>query len=125
MKNIPFIKKADILLIVCLILTGIAASVFITSGNSDGRTAIVSVDGKEYASYSLLEDRTFKVRTSHGFNTITIKDGSVSVTDSDCPGRVCINQGRISQTQQTIVCLPHRLMIKIEGGKEKYDSISK
>jgi len=38
------------------------------------------------------------------------------VTDADCPDRLCVKQRAISKQGETIVCLPHRLIVKIEGG---------
>ena len=43
--------------------------------------------------------------------------GAISVTAADCPDRVCLSQGRISQSGMPIACVPHRLVIQIEGGK--------
>ena len=37
------------------------------------------------------------------------------VTDADCPDQVCIRMGKISKTGENIVCLPHKLVVQLEG----------
>ena len=45
--------------------------------------------------------------------------------DAECPDKLCMRQGAISRDGQTIVCLPHKLVVEVIGGeKEAYDSIS-
>ena len=46
-----------------------------------------------------------------------VEPGAISVTAADCPDRVCVSQGRISQSGMPIACVPHRLVIQIEGGE--------
>ncbi len=50
----------------------------------------------------------------YGSNTIKIEGGGVTVTDADCPDGYCVSHVKISNEGETIVCLPHRLVIKIE-----------
>ena len=54
-----------------------------------------------------------------------IENGMAYVTDADCPDQVCIRMGKISKTGENIVCLPHKLVIQVEGdvGQEsEYDN---
>ena len=48
-------------------------------------------------------------------NTITIHDGTVSVTDSTCPGKNCVHSDSISRPGQSIFCLPNQLELRISG----------
>jgi hypothetical protein len=47
-----------------------------------------------------------------GWNDITIKDGDIYVSDSDCPDRTCIKTGKLRSESVPIVCLPHKLIIR-------------
>ena len=38
--------------------------------------------------------------------------------DADCPDKICINMGTIRKKGQTIICLPHKLVVEITDGKE-------
>lgn len=119
------IKKADIFLVAALVAIGIILSIVLSAGQTDGETAKITIDGKEYSTYSLMENRSISVNEHGEKNTVVIKDGSVYISKANCKGKDCVRQGKISQTGQTIVCLPHKMIIEIQGGESKYDSISK
>ena len=51
-------------------------------------------------------------------NTITIRQGRVAVTDSDCPGGDCVGCGWIDSTGRVLVCLPNEVEVRVvaQGG---------
>ena len=51
--------------------------------------------------------------TDGGSNQFLIQDGAVTMTDADCGDKTCVKTGSIKETGQSIVCLPHRLVITI------------
>ena len=112
------IKKADIVLFILILIFGLAVSWWSLTTNISGDKAIVTVDGDLYGTYSLLEDQTIEVVQADGHtNYITIKDGTVSMAYSTCKNQVCVNAGAISETKDSIVCLPNKVMIEIQGSK--------
>jgi hypothetical protein len=108
-------KRNDAILIAALLLA--AGILFLATGaaKKDGAQVCVYVDGARAASYSLFENREIPLAYD-GHNTLKIEAGAASVTDADCPDRLCVKQRAISKQGETIVCLPHRLIVKIEGG---------
>ena len=118
------IKKADIILFICLILIGGALSYLAFSGSSTGDLVVVKVNGEVYGKYSLTKDRTITVNRDGHMNKITIKGGKVQVSKSNCKNQVCVKQGLISTTHQNIVCIPNRVVVSIEGKGGEYDVIS-
>ena len=56
------IKKADILLFVCLLIFGIAVSWLSLSGGMTGENVRVTVDGQLYGIYPLSEDREIEIK---------------------------------------------------------------
>ena len=115
MKFTDFFKKADILLLASLFLLGVLSILFVQLRSGDSSdTVVITVDGNTFGSYPLSQDREIEVRTEFGFNRVTIRDGSVSITESDCPGHDCEAFGRISRPRQVILCMPHRLCVSIE-----------
>ena len=118
MKNI--IKRKDaVLIIVILIIVGIgleAKSLF----SQKGGEVTIKVDGKEYGTYSLNEDKTINI-DEH--NIIVIKDGVVHMEDADCPDKLCIKQGKIDSIGQKIVCLPNKTIVEISSEKEIEDDV--
>ena len=110
------IKKADIVLFILILVFGLAVSWWSLTTNTGGDKAIVTVDGELYGTYSLAQDQTIEVAQKDGHtNHITIKDRMVSMAYSTCKNQVCVNAGAISETRDSIVCLPNKVMIEIQG----------
>ena len=42
----------------------------------------------------------------------------VQVEHADCPTQDCVHTGIITRAGQSIVCLPARIIIRLEGGSE-------
>ena len=112
------IKKADIILFFIIFIGGLAISWFSISGSITGEKVLISVDGEEYGVYSLYEDREIDIEQNGHHNHITISNGTVSMTFSDCKNQVCVNDGKISQTKDSIVCLPNKVLVEIIGGND-------
>ncbi len=119
------IKKADIILFIVIVVVGLALSIWSLSVNDSGTDVKVTVNGKLYGTYSIAEDQTVVVRQDSHSNKIIIKDGKVSMAFSDCHNQDCVLHSPISQTNESITCLPNRVMVTVEseeGGG--YDVIS-
>ena len=120
------IKKADIILAAVLVVMGLAATYFLSFGDSLGSELKISSQGETFGTYSLLEDKTIKVETDDGhFNCVRIEDGAAYVESADCTGQDCVHSHSISKGGETIVCLPNKLVLEIIGGEKAYDSVSK
>ena len=114
------IKKRDIILALVLILLGIVCYGVIRLSQ-----VIIYEDQKEIGRYDLNTDTTKEIQTAKGMNILEIKNGMAYVTEADCPDQVCIRMGKISKTGENIVCLPHKLVIQVEGDvgqKSEYDN---
>lgn len=118
------IKKADIVLFAVLMIIGIIISVFAFTSGKTGTKVVVTVDGQIYGTYSLAEDRVITIKQSNHTNKITIKNQSVQMTYSDCKNQVCVNDGKVTKTNQSIVCLPNKVMVEIKGDEEEFDAVS-
>ena len=119
------IKKRDIILALVLILLGIVCYGVIRLGQKKGSQVIIYEDQKEIGRYDLNTDTTKEIQTAKGMNILEIKNGMAYVTEADCPDKVCIRMGKISKTGENIVCLPHKLVIQVEGDvgqKSEYDN---
>ncbi len=118
------IKKADIALFFIILISGLALSFVSLTANLGGDKVLVTVDGKDFGIYSLYEDQEIKVIQNGHTNHITIKDGKVSMSYSDCKNQICVNTKAITESNDTVVCLPNKVMIEITGGGGGADVIS-
>ncbi len=116
------LSKNDVILILCIVFIGLILLLFIKIGQKGGAQVVVSVDGEEYGRYSLEEDRELTIDDGDYSNTIVIKEGKVSMEDADCPDQICVHHTPIYRDGETIVCLPHRLVISVEDGNEEQDN---
>lgn len=116
----PLWKRGDFFLLLgALLLAAILFALFILF-RTEGARAVVTLDGAEYGSYPLSEDRTVEIRQADGTvtNRLIIQDGRARMEWAACPDQICIEQGEISRQGQSIVCLPGRVAVEITGGEE-------
>ena len=114
-----FIKKADIVLLcVLLVSAGLSAVLTAIRFTAPAGEAVITLDGKEYASCSLEQDREIEITGDGFFNVVVIENGSVRMKSSDCGNQVCVHHKPISRSGESIICLPHKVVVKIRGGKE-------
>lgn len=95
-------------------------------GNAQGEADMVkiTVDQKLYGTYDLNKNQTITIQNDSGINTIQIQNKEVWMEEADCPDGYCKEQGHISKNKQTIVCLPHKLVVEISDDSEKSESDS-
>ena len=110
-------RKADFL-VICIALIVLLGCVVFPEG---GKSASIYVDGVLYKKIPLDENSTIVVKSDYGENTVAVKDGKVYIEDSDCKNTLC-RKNSISKTGQSIVCLPNRLSIIIEGNNKEREA---
>lgn len=111
--------KFWVILFSVLFVLGAGAFVLLRSGGQAGRIAEVWQDGELIRTIDLdavVIPYDFTVTGPYGSNTIHVAHGAISVSEADCPDQICVRQGAITDSAVPIVCLPHRLVIKIEAG---------
>lgn len=118
--------KTDLIFLAALLVLGIALTVGIYRFSESGSKILITVDGQLYGTYDLNENREIPIELNgRTANVVVIENGAAYMEDADCPDKLCVHQGKISRDGQTIVCLPHKLVVEVTGGEEKtYDSIS-
>lgn len=52
-----------------------------------------------------------------GYNLLEADNGRIRVKAADCPDQLCVRTGWIRVSPQQIVCLPYRVVIKIESAR--------
>lgn len=111
----------DILLISSLAVAGLVLLLVMRPGSEIGNTAVIQVNGVVIARYPLSEDGIHVL--NGGDNTIEIKDGKIRMLEAHCPNQLCVHQGWISRSFQSIVCLPNKLIVTIEGDDKPVDFV--
>ena len=107
--------RNDIIFVISVVAFAVLVFFCFKLTMKNGKSAKVTVDGKTIYTLSLNEDAQKKVKTELGENTVSVKDGKVSVIFADCPDKICAKHRAISKSGETIVCLPHKLVVEISG----------
>ena len=112
----PGIWDALVALTVAVLAVACAWTVWGGQDESGALTAVVSVDGVDTEQLALEEaERTIQA----GGYTLRLRltETEVWVESSDCPTQDCVHTGHISRSGQSIVCLPARVIVRLEGGE--------
>lgn len=109
-------KMRDYALLCAVLMIAVAAQLLFMGANSAASEAVVYISGVEAARFSLDSDYSFKGDGAVGQYELEITSGSARLTDSTCPDKLCVRQGAISESGQTIICLPNQLLIQLTGG---------
>ena len=116
--------RNDIILAAVIVVIAVAGLLFINATKVQGNRVVVKIDGEVTQSYSLSENVEFEIKTgknNENINIVVIENGKVRVTDADCPDGICKEYRAISYVGQTIVCLPHKVVVEIVGENTKTD----
>lgn len=107
-------KKNDRILFVCAILLSCVFLLLNNDvGNKPGDQLVIRVDGRIYGTYDLVENQMVEIKNGDFYNRISISNGKVSMEEADCPDGYCVKHDKIEKENQTIVCLPHKLVAEI------------
>ena len=114
-------KKKDIILIAAVLAISLISLVAIKMTQKDGKEVTVTVEGKEVYKTSIKKDQIYQIPEKNGTNVMQIKDGKVTMKKADCKDQICADHKAIEKSGETIVCLPHKVVIEIqsEDGKEQ------
>lgn len=104
-----------------------AAGILIASGyylmhQEAGNTITITVDGTLFRTLSLSSDTMIDIPGANGgSNRLVIKNGQASITEADCPDKLCIHQTAIQHNGESLVCLPHKVIVKVSSRNSDKD----
>ena len=115
-------RRLDIIILIVLIVIAIGSWIAVTVlFDVNGDYVEVIVDNHVQKVISLNDDGEYQVDDGEYSNIITIKNREVYMKCSDCPDQICVKQGKIKKQGESIICLPHKLVIRIAS--EEYPEV--
>jgi len=115
------LKKLDFVIIIVAVLVACALFFFwIFKFGDSGSYAVVYLNGEEKNRYALSENINDLIQSENGVNEIQILDGSVSIISADCADKICVNHVPIYRNNESIICLPHKMVVEIQNDDKKY-----
>lgn len=118
-------KKRDMILIIVLVLVSVAFLIPVMAKEGTG-DAYIYVRGELYGVYDLSDDTNIRIDNGKGLiNEIEIADNAIFMKEATCPGKQCVNSGRISRNNESICCAPAGILIVIRSDRtSEYDAIT-
>ena len=110
-------KKKDLILIVLALVCALALYLVsqITLG-AEASSVVVLLDGEEVLRKPLVYSDSYEIVQEDGSsNVIRVESGVVWMQEANCRDGLCIRQGKMKNGAKTIVCLPHKLVVKMDG----------
>lgn len=111
-------RRGDIWLLACCLGLAVLALGAKCLLETPGTVAVVRLEGEVLGRYPLGTDARIPIESEGGYNLLVIQDGQAYMEEADCPHGLCLREGRISRTGETLTCLPHKLTATIEGDKD-------
>lgn len=147
------IKKADIILIVGCLLAAVLLGFFFVIHREEGSTVRIFRDGEEVKRIALAptqndsgtesvngyyliictDDGTKveyyrdkpepKLTEGTSYNILSVIDGTVVMEAADCADQICVRHKPVSSSRESIICLPHRIVVEIIGDEKSDDPL--
>ncbi|WP_035288881.1 NusG domain II-containing protein [Clostridium sp. KNHs214] len=124
-------KKGDrivlvtiMVLIICSIVGILGYRYFYKNGKA---VAIIKQNGKIIRTIDLskvTKKEEIKIPSADGhYNIIKVEKGKIRFMDADCPDKICIKSGWIKKPGDSAACLPHKIIITIQGQNSEVDDV--
>lgn len=107
--------RADRLLVSALAALALLAWPLVAAAGTTGQRVVVSGPLGE-TRLALAEAQTLEVPGRTGTLVIEVSGGAVSVTEAECPDRVCVRTGGVDAGGAVIACVPNGVVVRVEGG---------
>ena len=124
-------RRNDLILAGAILLISVILWCCVSIFGKTGRVITIRVDGQLYGTYQLDEDKKIVIEphstkrrdTKTGRknplwrNVLKIQSGQASMIEADCPDLICVHHRPISRQGESIVCLPHKVVVEVTGEK--------
>ncbi len=115
MKKFGLIKGKDIILFIILLVVCAVVFLYMLILKKDGNRIIVEQSGEVIMELSLEDDGTYVIEDDGFRNELVIEEGVAYMKSANCRDLVCVHHGAISKVNETITCLPHKLIVYVAG----------
>lgn len=120
-KLLKMMKPGDIVILLFLVVLSFLPVIIFSYANAsseaDYLSAVVSADGEVVHTFELRDDGVKEVYVysdKHGHENTIVREGTkVYMSEASCTDQLCVRQGEIKNVGETIVCLPHRLLVEV------------
>jgi hypothetical protein len=112
-------NRYDKLLIGVLLMFNAGLFYYFGTGFNKGDWVIIQVLDKDVARFPLSSNQIVKVEGPIGTTEVEINQGKARILRSPCKLKVCIKSGYIQYADRLSACLPNKVVVRIEGEKQR------
>ena len=106
--------RNDLILIFAVLCVALLGILYLYVFRGEGDTVRVLVDGKLYGEYPLSKNLSEDIHTGDDhINRLAIKDGKAYMESATCPDGICVDHAPIFRDGESIVCLPHGVVVTV------------
>jgi hypothetical protein len=119
-------NKSDLkLIIIVLVITLGLWSIPRLFSNGESKRAVVYYENKLVKTIDLSKDELEEhvIKGYNGDVVIETKKNQIRVKEEISPLNICSKKGWVSSSYEVIVCLPNKVIIKIESTKDELDTV--
>lgn len=111
------INKKDKILIVSLLIISLFSILILNLNKKESSKAYVYHDNKLLKEIDLNINKTYTFNGDKGKVIVTVKDKKIKVDKETSEYHLCSKMGYISKSHETIICLPNKIVIEIDGNE--------
>ncbi len=106
--------RNDVILAAVIVVIAAIGLLLLNVFKTEGAFAVVKIDGIETARYPLSVNTEVVIETGDNQkNTLVIEDNKAFIKNATCPDKICEGHNKIAFKGETIVCLPHKVVVEI------------
>lgn len=117
------IKPGDIVIVIILLLLSFLPFLIFymnnASNDAENNIATISVDGEVIETFTLADDgetEVYEYADEHGHENKIVRTGNeITISYANCVDQLCVRQGSVSKVGETLVCLPHKLIVEVSN----------
>ncbi len=124
-KKRKYFSVYDIGIIIIVLISSVVALFSQLNNPTDNLTCVVKAQGEQVYSVKLDSidgDIEYVVDGEYPL-TVVITNTSVCVINAACPDKLCEHSGEITRAGQSIVCLPAKVSVTVQGDNSSLDAV--
>ena len=82
-----------------------------------GACAVVLVAGQEIGRYALDEEQEILIGDENAYNILVVGHRRAWIQEATCSDGLCVRQGMVNRSGQSVICLPNKVTVTIVGGE--------
>lgn len=110
-------KKGDLIIAGAVAVCAAAAALMWLAPGQHSASLRIYHNDQLIATLPMDKDTQYPIHIDGNDNVVEIRDGKASMISANCRDLICVNSPAISHDGETIVCLPHGIVLKATGGE--------